>query len=162
MLSGVYPPHLIVYRLYPEDKPYTAFFVEGEPTRPIGFGLLRCVVFHSRGSFIEIFNVHTGVVFGRRGPYDNRPLVGRGAGTTAHWDHDRLPVLKANHTGLYGCRSSDGTSPDTYQLNVRGKFTPSGYFSCFCFLYPFFTKTAISRFKCTMSIKDDAVLTSML
>ena len=70
-----------------------------------------------------MYNVDTGFVAGRHGPFDNRPGMSRPAGTTVVWNTTANQVLVTSYNGLYRCRTDTSTSSGFYQLNVRGKFT---------------------------------------
>ena len=112
--------------------PFKANFAEGEPTANLLLGLPTCSISHQAGSFLELYNVDADFVAGRHGPFDDR-----GGGLTgASWNTASYPVLNASFTGLYICRTDTGNSKDTYQLNVRGKFTlySSRYSMCQLFL----------------------------
>ena len=122
MLSGQAIPGLHASGLIPASSPLTAFFAEGEATANLGLGLPYCTISLQAGSFLELYNVDTGFVAGRHGPFDNTPS-GSGIITTMVWNTTAYPVLKTSYTGLYRCRTDTGNSTVTYQLNVRGKFT---------------------------------------
>ena len=109
--------------LIPAATPFTAFFAEGEATATLGTGLPSCAIIIQAGSYLELYNVDTGFVAGRHGPFDNTPMTGSGVITLVVWDTTTYPVLKTSYTGLYRCRTDTANSISTYQLNVRGKFT---------------------------------------
>ena len=124
VLSGATPPTLSAASLSPNTAPnLTAYFAEGEATSPLLTGLPSCVIFAQNGSFLELYNVDTGFVAGRHGPFDNRPGIGSLASTGVLWNTTANPVLDTSYTGLYRCRADTSTSSGFYQLNVRGKFT---------------------------------------
>ena len=116
------PPWLAANGLIPATTPLTAFFAEGEATANLVIGFPYCGMFVQAGSFLELYNVDTGFVAGRHGPFDNTPS-GIGIVTIVRWNTNTYPVLKTSYTGLYRCRADTGNSTQTYQLNVRGKFT---------------------------------------
>ena len=122
MLSGQAIPSLTATGLIPDTTPLTAFFAEGEATAILGTGLPSCTIIQEAGSYLELYNVDTGFVAGRHGPFDNTPS-GSGIITGVVWNTTTYPVLKTSYTGLYLCRTDTGNSTWTYQLNVRGKFT---------------------------------------
>ena len=136
MFSAKAIPSLIAANLIPATTPPTAFFAEGESTATLGTGLPSCTIIREAGSYLELYNVDTGFVAGRHGPFDNRPMIGIGVTTTVLWDTATYPVLNASFTGLYICRTDTGNSTTTYHLNVRGKFTlySSRYSICQLFL----------------------------
>ena len=123
MLSGQTIPWLAAAGLIPDTPPLKAYFAEGESTATLVLGLPTCAISLQNGSFLELYNVDTGFVAARHGPFDNRPMIGIGITTSAFWDTTTYPVLKTSYTGLYRCRTDTGNSTATYQLNVRGKFT---------------------------------------
>ena len=108
--------------LIADTAPLTAFFAEGEATANLGAGLPSCTIVRQAGSYLELYNVDTGFVAGRHGPFDNTPS-GSGLVTFVEWNTTTYPVLITSYTGLYRCRTDTANSTATYQLNVRGKFT---------------------------------------
>ena len=124
MLSGaVAVPSLTATSLTPATTPLNGFFAEGTATTTLTNALPVCTITSLAGSFLELHNVNTGFVAGRHGPFNNTADANMGDATSALWDTDTYPVLKASYTGLYICRTDTGNSTATYQLNVRGKFT---------------------------------------
>ena len=126
MFSAQTIPGLAANGLIPATLPFNAYFAEGESTATLQLGLPICTTSFQNGSFIELYNVDTGFVAGRHGPFDNRGMTGNGPTTTVSWDTTTYPVLKTSFTGLYICRTDTANSTATYQLNVRGKFTLYG------------------------------------
>ena len=122
MLSGQAVPGLTATGLIPYTTPLTASFAEGEATATLRTGLPLCTITHQAGSYLELYNLDTGFVAGRHGPFGNTPS-GSGIITAVFWNTTAYPVLKTSYTGLYRCRTDTGNSTATYQLNVRGKFT---------------------------------------
>ena len=116
-------PALIAVNHIPATPPLKAYFAEGESTATLLLGLPICTIAFQAGSFLELYNVDTGFVAARHGPFDNRPIIGIGISTYVGWNTTTYPVLKTSYTGLYRCRTDTGNSTATYQLNVRGKFT---------------------------------------
>ena len=133
MFSAQATPTLSATGLIPSTPPGKAYFAEGESTATLLLALPACSILFQAGSFLELYNVDTGFVAGRHGPFDNRPMIGIGASTTVGWNTTTYPVLNAGFTGLYMCRTDTGNSMVTYQLNVRGKFTL--YSSRYSFLW---------------------------
>ena len=124
MLLGLVPPTLFASGLSPNTPPnLTAYFDEGEATAKLASALPLCAISLQSGSFLELYNVDTGLVAGRYGPFDNRPGMGRPSFTSVVWNTTANPVLDTSCTGLYRCRTDTSTSLESYQLNVRGKFT---------------------------------------
>ena len=124
MLSGATPPTLSAAGLSPNTPSnLTAYFAEGEATSPLITGLPSCVILAQNGSFLELYNVDTGFVAGRHGPFDNRPGMGGPITTGVGWNTAVSPVLDTSYTGLYRCRADTSMSSAFYQLNVLGKFT---------------------------------------
>ena len=124
MLLGSTPPTLSAGSLRPIASPIlTAYFAEGEVTATLALALPICADSLQNGSFLEVYNVDTGFVAGRHGPFDNRPGMGSLASTNVLWNTTAYPVLDTSYTGLYRCRTDTSTSLESYQLNVRGKFT---------------------------------------
>ena len=137
MFSAQATPALNAVDLIPNTPPLKAYFAEGESTAPLILGLPSCLVSARTGSFLELYNVDTGFVAGRHGPFDDRPMAGNApTNTGVFWNTATYPVLNASFTGLYICRTDTGNSTATYQLNVRGKFTlySSRYSMCQLFL----------------------------
>ena len=124
VLSGAVPPTLSAAGLIPNTPPNnTAFFAEGEPTVTVADALPSCTLLRQNGSFLELYNVDTGFVAGRHGPFDNRPGIGSPGITFVLWNTTANPVLDTSYNGLYRCRTDTSMSSAFYQLNVRGKFT---------------------------------------
>ena len=123
MFSAQVPPALNAASLIPDTSPLTAFFAEGESTATLGAGLPSCTIVQQAGSYLELYNVDTGFIAGRHGPFDNTPS-GSGGVTVVVWNTTAYRVLNTSYTGLYRCRTDTANSSATYQLNVRGKFTP--------------------------------------
>ena len=121
--------------LIPSTTPLTAFFAEGESTATLGVGVPSCTILQQAGSYLELYNVDTGFIAGRHGPFDNT-LSGGSMVTVVEWDTTLYPVLNTSYAGLYRCRTDTANSTSTYQLNVRGKFTlySSRYSICQLFL----------------------------
>ena len=136
MFSAQATPALHASHLIPSTPPLKANFAEGESTATLLLGLPTCSIFRQAGSFLELYNVDTGFVAGRHGPFDNRLVIGIGVATNVAWTSATYPVLNASFTGLYICRTDTANSRDAYQLNVRGKFTlySSRYSMCQLFL----------------------------
>ena len=123
VFSAQATPTLNAVNLIPATLPLKAYFAEGESTATLLLGLPTCVISFSTGSFLELYNVDTGFVAARHGPFDNRPVIGIGIATNVGWNTATYPVLKTSYTGLYRCRTDTANATATYQLNVRGKFT---------------------------------------
>ena len=132
MLPGQGRPSLSATGLIPYTLPLTAYFAEGEATAIVDQGLPVCTILLQAGSFLELYNIDTGFVAGRHGPFDNSPS-GSGIVTGVLWNTTAYPVLKTSYTGLYRCRTDAANSTATYQLNIRGKYTL--YFQYWYLLY---------------------------
>ena len=119
-------PALGATNLIPDTSPLTAFFAEGESNATLGLGVPLCTVAQQAGSYLELYNVDTGFIAGRHGPFDNTARAFGSSSdivTAVFWNTTAYPVLNTSYTGLYRCRTDTGNSSATYQLNVRGKFT---------------------------------------
>ena len=116
------PPSLNAAGLIPDTSPLGAFFAEDESTATLGAGLPTCTILYQVGSYLELYNVDTGFVAGRHGPFDNT-VGGSGIVTFVWWNTTAYPVLKTSYTGLYICRADTANSTAAYQLNVRSMYT---------------------------------------
>ena len=132
------PPLLNAAGLIPHTSPLSAFFAEDESTATLGIGLPACVIVQQAGSFLELYNVDTGFVAGRHGPFDNTPS-GSGFLTFVEWNTTAYPVLKTSYTGLYICRTDTANSTATYQLNVRSMYTFNIQYWYFTYLLCWYT-----------------------
>ena len=99
-----------------------AYFADGQPTNDIFRALPNCFTSSRFGTFLELYNVNTGKVFGRASLFDHTAPTGNPKLiTSVALNRTLYPVLNTSLTGLYACRTNNAKSLGTYQLNVRGK-----------------------------------------